>query len=148
MKLFRVTQARHADTAFSGEGARRYGARWNSSGTPMVYTSTQLSLAILEILVHVEDLRSLDSFVVVPAEIPDELILQLELPAHWRDPSGIASKRAGDAWIKSGSSLGVLVPSVIVPLEFNILINPIHVDIKHLKLGELFPFEIDPRLKR
>ncbi len=114
----------------------------------MVYTSTQLSLAILEILVHVEDPKALGGFVVIPAEIPDELIVPLELPTHWRDPNGAASKRAGDAWVKSGSSLGVLVPSVIVPLEFNLLINPLHADMRHLKLGELFPLEIDPRLKR
>ena len=68
LRVWRLVTARFVDTAFSGEGARRYGGRWNKKGIPLVYTACSQSLAMLEILVQDEPLRA--RYVMIPAEIP------------------------------------------------------------------------------
>ena len=109
-------------------GAELYGGRWNSPGRRAVYCATSISLAILEVLVHLRDERALEDFVVLEIQVPDDSLMRLyPLPEHWRaEPLTSASQQAGDAWLDSQSSLGLVVPSVIVPLEYNVLLNPRH----------------------
>ena len=125
---YRLLKARHADTAFDGEGARRFGGRWNSKGRPCVYMASSESLAVLEVLVHLGRQEPLQGFVLFHVMIRSESILYLDdktLPPNWRDPIAPAETAdLGDAWLASGESLALGVPSVVVPREVNYMLNP------------------------
>lgn len=147
---WRIVQAHVADRAFSGEGARRYGGRWNSKGYAVIYTSSSISLAILEVLVHIQIYDILEEYVYIPVEFDQKLYLALnpaELPGNWKkDPSPLVIKQIGDSWVESRKSLILEVPSAIVPAEKNYLINPAHPDFRKLKIGAPTKFEFDFRL--
>ena len=150
ISAFRICKTRHLATALSGEGARLNGGRWNSPGLPAVYTSSSLSLATLEVLVHLEDPELLANlFSWFPLEIPDDLAEWLDpgtLPPEWlNDEPGPASRTAGDGWLKSRRSAALAVPSVVTPGEWNILLNPAHPDFPKLLPGPAKPFRPDPR---
>jgi RES domain-containing protein len=149
--LYRFAQPSYAtrEQAFSGEGGLRYAGRWNSAGTLIIYAATTLSLAVLEIFVHVRRPipRSLPLFV---ADIPNRLIKPLSpIPPMWdtRPPSA-SSREAGDKWLESNASVGLLVPSVIVPQEDNCLINPAHPEFSLEWIEGPFDFPLDPRIRR
>ena len=148
---WRVVKDKHADTAFSGEGARVFGGRWNSPGVRMVYCSEHLSLATLEILVHTLPTRLRDKFRAFRIRFDEVLLISLtqtKLPKGWdTQPPTTASQSVGDEWIKSGRSLAFAVPSVLVPLERTILINPAHPDFGKIKIKDMGKFSLDPRLK-
>lgn len=147
---WRIFKPQHAATAFSGEGARRYGGRWNTPDTPVVYTAGSLSLAALEMLVHLSSHQVLESYLVCEVQFERNLIEMIgvaSLPDDWRsDPAPLAVKRIGDAWIEDGSSAVLQVPSAIVETEFNFLLNPGHADFAEIEIGEPEPFRFDPRL--
>jgi RES domain-containing protein len=147
---WRIVQAHVADRAFSGEGARRYGGRWNSKGFAVVYTSSSISLAILEILVHIPIYGILEEYVYIPAEFDQDLAATLNtenLPDDWnKDPPSQTIKQIGDSWVENQESAILEVPSAIVPTEKNYLINPAHPDFRKLKIGSPTKFEFDPRL--
>lgn len=148
-RVWRITKERYRGTAFHGEGARLYGGRWNSPGNPTVYTSESPALATLELLVHLEDTQALDNYVLIPADIDDELLATLtpdELPANWRRyPAPGSSQEIGDAWIEGSSSVGLAVPSVVVPGD-NVLLNPKHPDFDEVEIGDPIDWDFDPRL--
>jgi RES domain-containing protein len=151
LRLWRISKRKYADTAFSGEGARRVGGRWNSRGQGMVYTSGTLSLAALEVFVHmeVEDVGTM--LAAVSIEVPTEVAisyLQLsQLPMDWRSiPAPMALATMGDAWFRSAETAILAVPSVVIPVEYNYLINPSHPDYSKFELGSPQSFEFDPRL--
>ncbi len=147
---WRIVQAHVADRAFTGEGARRYGGRWNSKGFAVIYTSSSISLAILEVLVHIPIYDILEEYVYIPVEFDQKLSLTLntdELPGNWnRGPAPQEIKQIGDTWVESQKSVILEVPSAIVPSEKNYLINPAHPDFSKLKIGEPAKLEFDPRL--
>ncbi|MFV0663383.1 RES family NAD+ phosphorylase [Denitromonas sp.] len=149
--LWRLVTARFADTAFSGEGARLYGGRWNRKGVPMVYTAASQSLAMLEILVQDEPLRA--RYVMIPATLPKrfkvEQITLAELPEQWNDPSNRTHLQAlGSDWITRGTSAVLAVPSAVIPAELNYLINPRHPDFARIEIGPPQEFITDLRLRR
>jgi RES domain-containing protein len=151
LSLWRISKHKYADTAFSGEGARRVGGRWNSRGQGMVYTSGTLSLAALEVFVHmeVEDVATMLACirVDVPIEVKIEYLEVAQLPPDWRNiPAPAVLATVGDNWFRSGSTAILAVPSVVIPLEYNYLINPSHPDFAKLTVGFPQPFELDPRL--
>jgi RES domain-containing protein len=147
---WRIVKARYADQAFTGEGTRRYGGRWNSPGTSLVYTSGNLSLCILEMLVHLQETRILSSYVTFKVEIDSSQIVQLGralLPANWREyPAPKELALLGEAWAAKGKSLVLEVPSAVVERESNYLINPSHPDFASLHIEGPFPYELDTRL--
>jgi len=149
---WRIVQAHVADRAFTGEGSRRYGGRWNSKGYAVVYTSSSISLAILEVLVHIPIYGILEEYVCFPVDFDQGFVLSLiidDLPSNWKkDPSPKAIKQIGDSWVESRESVILEVPSTIVPTEKNYLINPAHPDFKKLKIGSPTKIEFDPRLLR
>jgi len=149
MKLYRISVSEYVDE-LTGTGAKLYGGRWNLKGTPLLYCSENTSLAILQILVHFDGLT-----------IPKNLeLLQLELDESQIHNFSIAKfnkirkskdaefqfKKAGQQWIESGKSLALKVPSIITTNEFNILINPKHVNFKMLKKKKKGKLELDERL--
>lgn len=147
MRVFRLSKARWAASAWSGEGALRYPGRWNFAGTPMVYTATSRALAVMEMLVHLE-IRHAPHFMLCCARLPDELIEILEEPhPGWNAlPASDVSRRIGNDWARSRASVGLQVPSVVVPGEHNVLLNPLHPDFARLEPEEPEPFVFDPRL--
>jgi RES domain-containing protein len=148
--VWRLVTARFATTAFSGEGARLYGGRWNHPGVAMVYTAQSQSLAMLELLVQDEPLRA--RYVMIPAGFPKGLKVEgldaADLPKHWRAPEARAQLQAlGDAWAKSKSSPVLAVPSAIIPEETNYLLNPLHPAFSRIEIGSPREFLTDLRLR-
>ncbi|HEV8485072.1 MAG TPA: RES family NAD+ phosphorylase [Blastocatellia bacterium] len=152
MKLtaWRIAKRKHAKTAFTGEGARLFGGRWNNPGTSIVYTAQSQSLAVLEMLVHLDSHELLEKYVVFEVGIDHSLIAQVDpsqLPRTWRaDPSPARARAIGDDWIDAGTSAVLRVPSVLVPPENNFLLNPRHKDFPRLLIGKPMPFRFDSRL--
>jgi RES domain-containing protein len=153
MKAWRLAKAKWVETAFSGEGARLFGSRWNNPGYPLVYTAGSISLAVLEILVNDRETRFAalqNAYRMVPAEIPDhliEIIPEHQMPEGWNAlPAGPASKKIGDAWFGEARSAVLQVPSAVIPEENNYLINPNHPDFEKIRIGQPRALRIDPRL--
>jgi RES domain-containing protein len=132
MKAWRITKQRHVRTAFSGEGARLYGGRWNSPGVPVVYVAESQSLAVLEVLVHLNAPALLEKYVFLEVDFDPSLVIDLDrssLPKNWQsDPVPEAIQAIGDRWVLSRDSAVLRVPSVLVPEESNFLLNPRHPD--------------------
>lgn len=150
MRLYRFSKAKYANPpqlALSGEGARVTGGRWNHPGVRAVYTSFNISLAILEILVHAGDPQDLADWVVIPLELPDGLLhdLPTALPDDWFQRLNY-SRDVGTAWLKDGSSLALKVPSAIVGEEWNVVINPTHPRFDQIQILPTKPFPLDSRL--
>jgi RES domain-containing protein len=149
-QLWRVVKRRHAATAFDGKAAQRFGGRWNSPGSRAVYTSDSKSLAVLEVLVHLDVGRPLPRFVAFTFDIDTKLVDRLataQLPRHWRTSRGLlATQELGDQWLASGHGLALAVPSAIVPEELNYLLNPAHLAFGRLRFGRSMPFLLDPRM--
>jgi RES domain-containing protein len=147
--VWRLLTARYADSAFSGEGARLYGGRWNSKGVPMVYTAGSQSLAMLEMLVQDQPLRA--RYVMIPVTLPKnqkiERVSAGELPADWRELAAREHLQAiGSAWAKRKSSAVLAVPSAVIPAETNYLLNPLHPSFDKIEIGEPQDFITDLRL--
>lgn len=148
---WRLTKTRHVSSAWTGEGARRAGGRWNSPGLPVVYASEALSLALVEVLVHLPP-GLLPSYSAIPVRYEEGLALTLTLealPENWRTSPPPASTQAlGDAWARERRSVILRLPSVVVPEEWNLVINTVHPDFPRLEIGPPLPFPFDPRLSR
>ena len=151
LTVWRIIKRKHAKTAFTGEGARLYGGRWNSSGVAVIYTAQSQSLAALEMLVHLDSSELLDKYVLFGVDVEESLLSRVEvskLPRDWRaDPPPANLRAIGDEWIAIGSSAVLRVPSAVIAGESNFLINPRHCDFSKLRIGEPVPFRFDPRLK-
>lgn len=149
---WRITKARHADRAYDGEGARRIGGRWNSKGVAMVYASASASLALLEVLVHLEDESLLPAYTLISAGLDEDRIERLDeaaLPPGWRSsPAPPELREIGDDWATSLRSVALAVPSAVVPWETNLLLNPSHPRFAELRIDAPRRFELDPRLRR
>lgn len=149
MRAWRLTRPLFAG-ALDGEGARLYGGRWNSPGLPMVYCAGSPSLAILETFVHLPaEQRS-------PADLPLMILLTIDVPDEAVSPSdevlrpGLVdeaeSRLLGDAWLRSGSSLAMVVRSAVVPFEINVLLNPAHPDMRRVVVASRDEYRFDPRM--
>ena len=149
---WRIVKDKHARAAFSGEGARIFGGRWNSPGVSVVYCSEHLSLAALEILVHTAPVTLRDRFRAYRVSIDEKLVTAInekKLPKGWdAEPPTATSMRVGDDWVKSGRSAVLALPSVLVRLERTLLLNPKHPDFRKLEIKDMGSFVLDPRLKR
>jgi RES domain-containing protein len=149
-KALRIVKPQHVGNAFDGEGARLYGGRWNSKGTSVIYVSESISLAAMELLVHFESHKVLESYICIPVEFDEIFVLNIDmsnLPKDWnKEPAPLSTKNIGDSWIKSGSSLLLKIPSVIIPSEINFLINPAHPDFNKITIRPPQPFDFDKRL--
>lgn len=152
MRFWRLCRGRYAAEAATGEGARLYGGRWNSRGVRVVYASTSLALAAVEIFVNLEpNLRPAD-LVAIEGEIPDALrITKLDpraLPRDWFESRDESLHRFGDEWIRGASSAAMLVPSAAIRGEWNVLLNPAHQDFGQIRFRDSAPFEFDVRMFR
>jgi RES domain-containing protein len=154
MRVWRITRSPFAATAFSGDGARLYAARWNPVGVGMVYTSLSLPMAALETFVHLEPRVEPGDLVSIAAEVPIELDeldamqkqMLARLPGDWREATGMHTRKIGEEWVRAEASLFLLVPSVVIADEWNLLINPAHPDANRIVVGKAKPFQFDERM--
>ena len=138
----------------SGGGAAKTGGRWSSVGKAVVYTSHSVSLAYLETLAHLGTAVPRNRFLIrltVPDKTWDRAVRPKlkELPRTWRaEPAGIGSLAFGDKWIAAGRSALLCLPSVIVPEDTNVLINPNHPDAGDIRAKVERQILYDARLLR
>ncbi len=153
LRAYRIVKTKRAASAFDGEGARRAGGRWITPGTRLVYLAESVALAMLEVLVHLDDisLRAVYSF--VPIWFPHSCVAvpgqnqMPPLPSNWAEvPAPAQCGLYGNEWIASGRSLALRVPSVVVPWESNFLLNPQHPDFARAEIGPAQSFDLDGRL--
>jgi len=149
--IWRITTARFVQSAFSGEGARLYGGRWNPKGWELVYTAESQSLALLELMVQDAPLRA--HYVLIsaqlPADLPETRIDAHELPDDWRTLGARDALQArGLAWREAGLTAVLNVPSAVLPAERNYLLNPRHPDFVRIVIGPAQSLQTDIRLLR
>ena len=150
MHVWRIASSRHP--LLDGEGARLYGGRWNSPGRPAVYTSAHASLAVLEKLAWTDPEDVPADLELTEIEVPDDIAVEHldvgRLPVGWAEPGSAACLRAGDEWLSSLRTAALVVPSAVMPVDSNILINPLHTDARRIRVVGTRPFSFDLRLLR
>ena len=151
--VYRICKTKYAATAFDGEGAFRFGGRWNRRGTRMIYTAGSLALAALEMLVHLDDDDLILAYSYIVADIPAELILPVKvfhsLPKNWStSPAPGSLQKFGDDWVREQVSAVLEVPTAIVPREKNYLLNSTHSGFAKIKLEKPKRFVFDERLRK
>lgn len=146
-----VDTSNYSADDLSGEGAKRSGGRWNRVGLPMVYCSSNIALCVLETIVHIEtDDLPLNRYL-VEIQIPESIWKSRDVLAHptvgWdARPCSATSLNIGATWMQQRKSALLFIPSVIVPEEFNILINPLHPDSKFITPHKVRHFDYGRRL--
>jgi RES domain-containing protein len=150
MRAYRIVKLKHAHEAFSGEGARIYGGRWNRPGVALVYAAQTRSLAALESLAHFAGAERRMSFVTFEIDVPEDLVMRIDradLAPGWRsEEPGAITQELGSQWQRGGKSVALAVPSVLVPEESCLLLNPEHPDTDKVMISYPVPFEFDERL--
>jgi RES domain-containing protein len=152
MRFWRICRKRYASEAWTGEGARLFGGRWNSRGVRVVYTSTSLALAAVETFVNLEPNLQPSDLVSIEGAFPESISMgRLDvrlLPGNWHEARDESLRRFGDEWIRAGKTLGLLVPSAAILGEQNLLLNPAYKQFSKITLREPVPFRFDARMFR
>lgn len=147
-----MLKRKHAGEAFTGEGARQYGGRWNSPGLPVIYTAEHASLAVLEVLVHLGAAELLQHYVLFRVEFDEgvvERVDEADLPRDWRSyPAPLSLRAVGDRWAAEARSAVLSLPSSVVPIERLFLLNPQHQQFAAIRIGKAESFPLDTRLQR
>jgi len=150
--VWRLIRPEYAER-LDGEGSKIAGGRWNSIGRNAVYTSPHLSLAVLEVYVNIaQELRdNLPILQAVRIAIPDDVrateISQAQFASLIAAPDPIAESRTiGDDWLDQGDTLVLQAPSVLIPEEPNLILNPAHPRMREVRIVSARAFHFDPRL--
>jgi RES domain-containing protein len=152
MIIYRIQKKKYIRD-LSGYGAYKFGQRWNFPGTAVLYTAQSVALCMLECLVHigtVEDISS-EEYQVISIELPKDTVIETveisDLPSNWNSyPSPTELKVIGTEWAKKSNNLALRVPSVVVPIEFNYILNPRHKDYRKIIVSEPIDISFDNRL--
>jgi RES domain-containing protein len=148
MHCYRLVKPAYAASALSGEGARLYGGRWNPSGWRCIYAAESRALAALELLVHLTGRSRALTYRLLTLEIPDETpISQVKhLAEGWAaHPAGKSSQTIGLQWLQANKTAALRVPSVLIPEESNLLINPQAPNFERIRVVEECNFHLDLR---
>jgi RES domain-containing protein len=147
---WRIVLESEAPAAFSGEGAWRYGGRWNSRNVRVIYASEHQSTAALEVFVHNKPFLPNEKFRAFRLAWPDDLTETFppgKLPPNWRvHPAPTETKEIGDRWVQERRSAVLALPSAISPADINFLLNPEHPDFKRIRIAAPIDYDFDPRL--
>jgi len=152
IRAWRIDKAQRTKAdAFSGAGGRAVAGRWNSKGSPVVYAASSLSLAALEKFVHLgEDgigIEFVSYEIAIPASIKTTRWKESDMPKDWRGcPAPASTRELGDRWFAARRSAVLLVPSIVTPSEFNVLLNPAHQAFTKVKVSDPRAFSFDPRM--
>jgi len=152
MTVYRVINKKYKATTLSGIGAEKVGGRWNKKGTRAVYCSENVSLALLEYYVHAKNVAYLPSNVLV-AQItfPDNLAIEeiADLPKDWnRYPYSSSTSVIFSDFARDRNAFALRVPSTIVGVESNIILNPLYKDFGKVEIADFIELPIDPRLRK
>lgn len=148
MLVFRIAHKKYAENlSVSG-----LSGRWNSNGKLVLYTSENISLALLENMVYRVGTGFNNDFKIMVIEVPDASLEEIDpkkLPKNWREiESYSVSQEIGDSWYDQQKSLLLKIPSSVLPENFNIVINTTHMDFKKVKLLDVVDYEPDERLEK
>ena len=152
IRAWRIDKAKRAKAeSFSGEGARLVSGRWNGLGSALVYAASNLSLAALEKFIHLGEDGLGIKFVSYEIEIPSSIKAvrweEPDIPKDWRDtPAPVSTQKLGDEWLAGRRSAVLLVPSIVTPSEFNVLLNPVHLEFSKIRIFGPTSFSFDPRM--
>lgn len=148
MLVYRISDCKYIED-LSGKGAAINGGRWNNKDTYILYTAQSPSLALLEAVVHLGKMPR-KGYCMAIIEIPDSIAPALQpnaLPSDWAsNPGADTLKLVGDTFTKAMHFLALPVPSVVMPEEYNYLINPLHPLFKSVKIKRMKPMNIDERI--
>lgn len=152
MLVYRIVKLKIRTTDLTGTGAFNEGGRWNSEGVYALYTSEHSALAMLEVLVHVDEGELPPDMFIMTIEIADDAPIYTvpdeELPADWRVPENIALKEMGDKLFMDKEYLGIKARSAVMPDAYNYVLNPLfpgYYDV--VKVVEVKPLPVDQRLR-
>ena len=150
MYLYRVVRNKYLYD-LSGAGSKLFGGRWNSPGIPALYTSASKSLAVLESLTNTPPAILQNDFSILIVEIKGRILAhefhEKDLPKNWKVyPAPINLAKLGDKWLLARKKLLIKVPSVVIPSEFNYIINPLHEDMNKVKIIAAEKLELDGRV--
>ncbi len=148
MLVFRIAHKKYADNlSVSG-----LSGRWNSNGKLVLYTSENISLALLENMIYRVGTGFNDDYKIMLIEVLSENLEEIDakkLPKNWREmDSYLELQKIGDIWYDQQKSLLLKVPSSVLPENFNIVINTTHPDFKKVKLIDVLDYEPDERLEK
>ncbi|MCP4020379.1 MAG: RES domain-containing protein [Desulfobacteraceae bacterium] len=146
---YRIVKEKYVSSLFKGEGARLYGGRWNEPGIAMIYTADSLALSALETYVNVVPETPLNNYKYVSVSFDEKIVKTFEkIPKGWdTHPIQSVSRHIGNNWAYLLESVVLKVPSAVIPIEFNYLINPDHPDFDQCLISIPQAFNFDPRLK-
>jgi RES domain-containing protein len=150
MKVFRLAREKHA-TPLSGKGAAKYGARWNPIGVELIYTAQNRSLAMAEVAVHLTLATLPDDYMMVTIDIPDSIkakrLTASDLPRKWQEfPYPTSTQDIGRDFVRENNYCLLMLPSVVTPGDYNVLINPNHIDFSKIKITSIEKFPFDKRI--
>lgn len=151
MRVWKICRKPYVDHALDGIGGLYTSGRWHTKGTPIVYTASSAALAALEVLVHVDPLTAPSDLRLLAIDIPDDLstaVLEATmLPADWSTvPAPLSLQTIGVSWLTSRGSAVLSVPSAVITVERNFLLNPQHPETKRTRIISDEAFTFDPRL--
>ncbi len=149
MIVYRLSKGKY-HTDLSGKGAEMYGGRWNSKGTPLLYTSQSRALAFAEISMHMPLGIVPKDYFLISIQIPDTASMQqlseTDMPVDWRsNPHSDSTQQIGDVFVSALKHQVLRVPSAVVPGDFNYLVNPLHPKANTITIADVEPFEFDSR---
>ena len=149
MRLWRIAQSKYALDRLCA-GSALHGGRWNPVGMPALYCGASIAICALEKFVHVGQ-APLPPLVLVAVDLPDDCSIftpnTSELPAGWDElPTSTSAQALGRAWLERGETLAMRVPSVVLPEENNVIVNPQHADYVRVQLTVVRPFTFDGRM--
>ena len=151
MRVWRICRKPYVDTALDSIGGMYTSGRWHSKGNPIVYTASSAALAALEVLVHVDPLTAPADLRLLAIELPDDLSIEviepITLPDGWHSvPAPAALQTIGSSWLTSGRTAALNVPSAVIKVERNFLLNPRHPEVQRVRILSDEAFSFDTRL--
>jgi RES domain-containing protein len=151
MRVWRICRKPYVDTALDGIGGMYTSGRWHSKINPIVYTASSAALAALELLVHVDPLTAPADLRLLAIELPDDLSTEvlepITLPEAWHSvPAPAALQILGSSWLMSGRTAALNVPSAVITVERNFLLNPRHPEVQRVRILSDESFSFDTRL--
>jgi RES domain-containing protein len=144
MIVFRCSLDIHLESTLTGEGAMRYGGRWNSKGIAAIYTAESRILAVLELVIRQPIDKICAEYRILPIQVPDKFV-EPKIPQKWKQDEAI-SRKIGDNLLKNQEHLLIKIPSALLANCYNYIINPRSPEISHVKLLQPEPILLDNRL--
>jgi RES domain-containing protein len=150
MKVFRLSREKHA-TPLSGKGAAKYGARWNPVGIALIYTAQNRSLAMAEVAVHLTLATLPEDYMMITIDIPEDIkvkqLTEADLPEDWQAfPHPSSTQDIGRDFVTENEYCVLIIPSVVTQGDYNVLINPNHIDFSKITISSIDKFPLDKRI--